>query len=33
MGSKLAFAGYFTPYTLKLIRQKKEELDDRTASH
>jgi intergrase/recombinase len=32
-GSKLAFAGYFTPYTLKLIQQNQEELDDRTASH
>jgi intergrase/recombinase len=32
-GSKLAFAGYFTPYTLKLIQNNQEELDDRTASH
>ena len=32
-GTKLAFAGYFTPHTLKLIRQNREELDDRTASH
>jgi intergrase/recombinase len=32
-GSQLAFAAYFTPHTLKLIRQNREELDDRTASH
>ena len=32
-GSKLAFAGYFTSHTLKLIQQNREELDDRTTSH
>jgi hypothetical protein len=28
-----AVRGILTPYTLKLIRQNREELDDRTASH
>jgi intergrase/recombinase len=32
-GSKLAFAGYFTPHTMKLVKWNREELDDRTASH
>jgi intergrase/recombinase len=32
-GSKLAFAGYFTPHTLKLVEGNQEKLDDRTASH
>ena len=32
-GSKLAFAGHFTSYTMKLIQQNKGELDDKTASH
>jgi intergrase/recombinase len=32
-GSKLAYAAYFTPFTLELIQKNKEKIDERTGSH
>jgi intergrase/recombinase len=32
-GSKLAYAAYFTPFTLALIQSNHEQVDDRAASH